>query len=126
MFGLPAGVRILLASEPADMRRGVDGLSALVRRQFEEPLFSGTLFVFLSTRCDRIKVLWWSAGGFVVLYKRLERGRFRRPEPRPDGRVHLSPAELGALLEGIDLRKARRARLWNPPPGDRQPGSRVI
>lgn len=115
MFGLPAGVRILLATEPADMRKGADGLGSLVRRQFAEPLFSGTLFVFLSARRDRVKVLWWSAGGFVVLYKRLERGRFRRPEPHADGRLHLTPAELEALLEGIDLRQARRARLWSPP-----------
>lgn len=121
MFGLPAGVRILLATEPADMRKGADGLGALVRRQFAEPLFSGALFVFLSARRDRIKVLWWSAGGFVVLYKRLERGRFRRPEPRADGRLHLSPAELEALLEGIDLRRARRARLWAPAGIDSRP-----
>ena len=121
MFGLPAGVRILLATEPADMRKGADGLGALVRRQFAEPLFSGALFVFLSARRDRIKVLWWSAGGFVVLYTRLERGRFRRPAPRADGRLHLSPAELEALLEGIDLRRARRARLWAPAGIDSRP-----
>lgn len=114
MLGVSVGVRILLSTEPADMRKGPDGLCALVKRQFPESVFSGTLFVFLSARRDRAKVLWWSAGGFVVLYKRLEQGRFRRPEPGPDGRVALSPAELEALLEGIDLRRAPRARLWQP------------
>jgi transposase len=114
MIGFPSSIRILLSTEPTDMRKGPDGLCALVRRQFDESVFSGTLFAFLSRRRDRAKVLWWSAGGFSVYYKRLEKGRFRRPVPGPDGRVVLSPGELQALLEGIDLRGARRARLWTP------------
>lgn len=112
MFALPS--QIYLSTEPTDMRNGVDGLAALVARQFDESVYSGAMFAFLSRRRDRAKIVWWSHGGFVVYYKRLERGRFRRPEPGPDGRVHLSPGELQALLEGIDLRGARRARLWSP------------
>lgn len=123
MFGAPIGLRILLADEPADMRKGPDGLCALVKRQFHESVFSGTLFVFLSVRRDRAKVLWWSQGGFVVLYKRLEQGRFRRPQARADGCVALSAAELQALLEGIDLSRARRARLWEPSQGSTPPGA---
>lgn len=114
MIGLPSSIRIVMSTEPTDMRRGIDGLCALVKRQFDESAFSGTLFVFLSRRRDRAKVLWWSAGGFSVYYKRLEKGRFRRPMPDADGRVVLSSGELQALLEGIDLRGARRARLWRP------------
>jgi len=114
MLGASAGVRILLSTEPTDMRKGPDGLCALVKRQFEASVFSGTLFVFLSRRCNRAKILFWSKGGFVVYYKRLERGRFRRPAPGHDGRVVLSPAELQALLEGIDLTGVRRTRLWKP------------
>lgn len=114
MLGASAGVRILLSTEPADMRKGPDGLCALVKRQFEASVYSGTLFVFLSRRRNRAKILWWSKGGFVVYYKRLERGRFRRPIPGADGRVVLSPAELQALLEGIDLTGVRRTKLWKP------------
>lgn len=121
MFGASIGLRILLASEPADMRKGPDGLCALVKQQFDASVFSGTLFVFLSARRDRAKVLWWSAGGFVVLYKHLERGGFRRPEARADGSVPLGAGELQALLEGIDLRRARRARPWAPAPGIDKP-----
>ncbi len=117
MLGAPASVRILMSTEPTDMRKGPDGLCALVRRQFDESVFSGTLFVFLSRRADRAKILWWSAGGFVVYYKRLERGRFRRPAAGAGGRVVLTPGELQALLEGIDLRGARRSRLWKPKSG---------
>ena len=114
MIGLPSSVRIYLAAEPADMRKGPDGLAALVRKQFDEDVFSGHLFCFLSKRRDRAKLLWWDRGGFVVYYKRLERGRFRRPSPDADGNVRLTVAELHSLLEGIDLSKARRTRLWEP------------
>jgi transposase len=114
MIGLSSSIRILVSTEPTDMRKGPDGLCALVKRQFDASVFSGTLFLFISRRRDRAKILWWSHGGFVVYYKRLERGRFRRPEPGPEGRVVLSAGELQALLEGIDLRSAPRARLWVP------------
>jgi transposase len=117
MLGTSGGVRILMSTEPTDMRKGPDGLCSLVKRQFDESVFSGTLFVFLSRRRDRAKILWWSVGGFVVYYKRLEAGRFRRPTPASDGRLVLSPGELQALLEGIDLRGARRSRLWKPGSG---------
>ena len=114
MLGMSTAVRIYLAAKPADMRRGIDGLSELVRRQFREDVFSGHLFVFLSRRRDRLKILWWDHGGFVVAYKRLEKSRFRRPHPDAHGNVVLSPAELQALLEGIDLSKARRSNFWRP------------
>lgn len=60
MLTLPRGVRIYLAREPVDMRKGIDGLSALVR-QFGEDVFSGHLFVFISKRGDRLKILTWEA-----------------------------------------------------------------
>ena len=113
MIGASSATRILLAREPADMRKGPDGLSSLVRKHFDESVYSGTLFVFVSRRADRVKVLWWSHGGFVVLYKRLERGKFRPPR-RDETHVVMTPAELEALLEGLDLSTARRERLWVP------------
>ncbi|HCZ15958.1 MAG TPA: IS66 family insertion sequence hypothetical protein [Candidatus Accumulibacter sp.] len=114
MIGLPAATRIYLAREPVDMRKGPDGLVAQVRASFTEDVFSGHVFVFLSRRLDRTKLLWWDRGGFVVLYKRLEAGRFRRPRVEADGQVVLSVAELHSLLEGIDLTHAPRAKLWSP------------
>ena len=84
MIGLPRAVKIYLATEPADMRKGFDGLAALVEAQGLD-LYSGHLFVFVSKRADRVKVLTWDRGGFVLYYKRLERGRF--PSPcQPAGR----------------------------------------
>lgn len=115
MIGLPSSVRIYLATVPVDLRKGPDGLSLLVKRAFEAEVFSGHLFVFLSKRSDRVKILWWDRGGFVVYYKRLERGRFRVPSVSgASATAMMTPAELGSLLEGIDLSQARRCRLWEP------------
>ncbi len=97
------------------MRRGHDGLLALVRALGDADPYSGHLFVFLGRRADRCKILYWDRGGFVVAYKRLERGRFRLPEIREGARsVALDPTALTMLLDGIDVRRVRRPELWKP------------
>lgn len=107
MLSLPPTVRIYLASAPADMRKGFDGLAQMVREGIPQDPLSGHLFVFLNKRRNRIKILYWDRDGFALWYKRLEKGVFRFPEAR-DGRVEVTPAEIAAVLEGIDLRHARR------------------
>ena len=81
-----------------------------------DPL-SGHLFVFHNKRRNGIKIIWWSHGGYCLFYKRLARGRFKIDSLVRQGRTRqpISPAELSALLEGIDLRRARRTKVWNPP-----------
>ena len=69
MITLPPSVRIYLASQPTDMRRGFDGLMGMVRSVVHEDPFSGHLFVFVSKRRDRVKILFWDRGGFVLYYK---------------------------------------------------------
>jgi transposase len=103
MMGLPLGATIWLVAGFTDMRKGFDGLSALVQTALSENPFSGQLFVFRGRRGDRLKVLWWDGQGLCLFYKRLERGRFIWPQA-VDGRVHLTPAQLSMLLEGIDWR----------------------
>lgn len=115
MLALPSAVRIYLATQPTDMRKGFDGLAALVEAQGLD-LYSGHLFAFLSRRRDRVKILTWDRGGFVLYYKRLEKGRFRRPVVDAlTGHVRLDAAELMMLLDGVDLTRVRRARVWQPP-----------
>ena len=63
--------------------------------------------MFRNRRRDRIKILYWDRDGFALWYKRLEKGVFRFPEAK-GGRVEVTPAELAAVLEGIDLARARR------------------
>lgn len=114
MLSLPASVRIYLFAEPTDMRKGFDGLSALVTASGLD-VFSGHLFAFVSRRGDRAKVLTWQRGGFVLWYKRLERGRFRRPAiAAGERRVVIEADQLALLLEGIDPKDVRRPRRWEP------------
>lgn len=112
---LPASVRIYLAVDPVDLRRGHDGLSAIVQGQWDMDLFAGHLFVFFGRRRDRCKILFWDRGGLVLYYKRLERGRFRMPKVAADGRsVQVDATELAMLLDGIDVRSVHRPTHWQP------------
>ena len=104
---IPSGTRIWLAAGVTDMRRGFDGLAALVQQRLGADPFSGHLFIFRGRRGDRVKLLWWDGDGMCLLAKRLERGRFVWPQAA-DGSVHLSAAQLSMLLEGIDWRTPRR------------------
>ena len=116
MLTLPPSVKIFLASAPTDMRKGHDGLAALVSQQLEQDVYSGHLYVFVSRRRDRCKILTWDRGGFVLWYKRLERGRFRLPlmETEQDS-VKLDAGQLAMLLDGIDFSRVRRPLRWEPP-----------
>ncbi len=116
MLTLPATVRIYVAAEPVDLRRGFDGLAAATREIIRQDPLSGCLFAFTNRRSDRLKILLWEPSGYLLIYKRLERGRFHLPRtPRPGARhVEMEAAELMLMLEGIDLRGARRRERWAP------------
>ena len=111
MLTLPP--RILLARDPVDFRKQIDGLAAICEVHLGEQPLGGTLFVFRNSRATALKMLMWSHGGFTLLYKKLERGQFAWPQPEGD-RVCLSQAELVALLEGIDISKCVRLKRWTP------------
>lgn len=106
MMGIPPGVRVWLVAGVTDMRRGFDGLCALVQTALKEDPFSGQLFVFRGRRGDRVKVLWFDTHGLCLFYKRLEQGRFVWPQATR-GTILLTAAQLSMLLEGIDWRRAR-------------------
>jgi transposase len=103
---LGGGVKAYVCAEPVDMRKSIDGLSQLVAPLHLGDAFSGSVFVFMSRRREKVKLLWWDRHGFWLAYKRLERGRFPRPEEL--ARRGISLAELTAFLEGIDLTRTRR------------------
>ena len=107
MIALPPKTQIWIAAGVTDMRRGFDGLSALVQTKLEQSPFSGHVFVFRGRRGDLIKVLWWDGDGLCLFAKRLERGRFVWPQAS-DGSVALTRAQLSMLLEGIDWRRPVR------------------
>jgi len=107
VIGLPLGTRVWIGAGVTDMRKGMDGLAALVQTALGEKPFSGDVFVFRGRRGDLIKLLWWSGDGMNLYAKRLERGRFVWPQAT-SGVVHLSGAQLSMLLEGIDWRRPVR------------------
>lgn len=113
---LSNAIKVYVATESADMRKGIDGLSRIVESSFNEDIYSGALFVFLSRKMDRLKILTWEAGGFVVYYKRLEQGRFKRPRGRLGAKkTSIDAVQLAMLLRGIDLSRVRKPILWEPP-----------
>ncbi len=112
MLTLPPSVRVFLASGATDMRRSVDGLSALVLSVMVLDPYSGHLFLFRNRRGDRVKILVWDRSGFWVLYKRLEKGTFAWPDVTASTTAELSVGELTLLLEGVDARSARRRRWY--------------
>ena len=107
MIGLPVGTRVWLAAGVTDMRCGFDGLASIVQQKLHDDPFSGHVFVFRGRRGDRIKVLWFSGDGMCLFMKRLESGRFVWPSAE-SGTIHLTPAQLSMLLEGIDWRRPNR------------------
>ncbi len=115
MLTLPRSVRIYISSGPTDMRRSIDGLMSIVKDELEGDVYSGHLYVFVSRRADRVKILTWDKGGFVLYYKRLERGMFRLPHIDPSTMaVEIDATQLSMLLDGIDYSRVRRPKPWMP------------
>lgn len=115
MLTLPTAVRIYLSRGATDMRKSIDGLSAVTRQVLEQDPVSGHLFVFCNARRDRIKILYWERTGFWLLHKRLERGTFAWPvsADSESKKVELSSSDLAALLGGLDLHGAKRRRWYS-------------
>jgi len=114
VLSISSAVRIFLWTAPTDMRKGFDGLQTLVRAAGED-VFSGHMFVFVSRRADRAKILTWERGGFVLWYKRLSKGTFRVSRGEGLASVELlDPGQLAMLLDGVDYRKVRRSKRWEP------------
>ena len=109
MIGLSGTVRVLVATNPVDFRKGAEGLAALVREQMQADPFSGAVYVFRAKRADRVKLIYWDGTGVCLFAKRLEDGKFRWPGVR-NGMMWLSAAQLQALLEGLDWRRVHEPR----------------
>lgn len=116
MLTLSATTRIYLAAEPTDLRKGFDTLAAATRHVLRKDPLSGHLFAFYNRRRNRMKVLVWQPSGFLIVYKRIERGTFHLPVlPRAGQRhIEMEMADLVLMFEGIDLRGAKRRKRWIP------------
>ena len=107
-------VRVVIATKPVDFRKGHDELAALAQNELGLDRHSGPIVVFRSKRGDRIKVLVWDGSGLVLVYKRLEEGKFAWPAVR-DGVMRLSRAQFEALFDGLDWRRVYGPRRVRPP-----------
>jgi len=105
--------RIYIATRPVDFRKGLDGLAAVAQEILKLDPFSGAAFIFRAKRADRVKILIWDGSGLILIYKRLEDGKFHWPRIE-DGVMKLSPAQLSALFEGLDWSKVRAVRHQRP------------
>jgi len=115
VLSFPPSTKTFMASKRVDGRKGINGLTAIIRSQFKHELFDGHVYVFITKRADGIRVIFWDRSGYLLVLKRLEKGTFHMPWDECEGppRV-IESAELMLLLEGIDLRGAKRRGRWNP------------
>lgn len=116
MILLSRAVRIYVATSPVNLRKSFEGLSNEVRSVLAADPTSGHVFLFLNRSATQVKLLLWTRGGFTIVHKRLERGRFRFPERVAAGQspVEIDAHELAMLLEGLEPSNARAARRWSP------------
>ena len=104
MIGLTRAVRVFAYGAPVDLRKGFNGLAALVEQEMKHRLLNGDVYLFLGRKPRRAKVLYFDGTGLCLLAKRLERGRFARPWERPGGAaLSMTLSELAVFLEGSEL-----------------------
>jgi transposase len=115
MIQITPHMRILVAIEPVDFRRGIDGLAAVCRQALASEPMSGALFVFCSRRRHAIKCLTYDGQGFWLLQKRLSNGRFSAwPKAGEGGALRLDAHQLQVLLWNGDPTQTNTAPLWRP------------
>ena len=119
MLRLPPSVQILACTTPVSLRKSFGGLAAAAESVLGHDPLSGHIFCFFNRRADQIRLLWWDRDGWMLVGKKLERGRFPLPWQRAPAQGPcwtLQAGELGLLLEGIDLRGGKRLPRWQPRP----------
>lgn len=112
MIGLTARHRFYLFHGPADMRKGFDGLSGLVRSSLGRDPSDGSVYLFMNRRRDRLKMLVWEQGGFMLYYKRLEQGTFELPHASASQAIELSWETLIMMISGIKLAGVKRKKRY--------------
>ena len=117
MLSFSGSLKVYLATEPCDMRKSFEGLSAVIEQQLKESPLSGAAFIFTNKKHNRLKILYWDGTGIWVMAKRLEKGTFSWPKSSTpgSGKIRLEPTALAMLTDGVDLRDGCR-RAWYEKP----------
>lgn len=115
MLQITPQMKVLVAVEPADFRKGIDGLAALCKASLEQDPFTGTVFVFRNRRATAIKVLVYDGQGFWLCQKRLSSGRFRWwPAPADQATAALAAHQLSVLFSAGNPHRTAAAPDWRP------------
>ena len=111
MLNIASHTRIYAYTKPADMRKGFNGLSGIIRSEFQSDPTDGSLFLFVNRRRDRMKLLHFDGGGFWLYYRLLESGTFEQLVSKGDScRLQIGSTELTMLLSGVSLNAFGRRR----------------
>jgi len=105
MIGLTAVHKYYLYSPPCDMRKGFNGLSGLIRDKMKGDPLDGSVYIFINRRRDKMKMLVWEEGGFMLYYKRLEAGTFDLPQVQKCEKIQINWETLMFIIRGIKLEK---------------------
>ena len=100
--------KIYISSANVDMRKSIDGLSSIVGQKFQLDMFSDAMFVFHNRHCDKIKILYWDRDGFCLLYKRMEKEKFRFPRHITDEVYTITKEELYWLMHGLRIEEIKK------------------
>jgi transposase len=122
MLTLPTSLRVFAHRFATDMRKSFSGLVGLIESELGQQVESGHLFLFFNRRRDRVKILFFTGDGLVILYRLLERGTFETPQgwrertlpdaPSNTPGIELRMSDLALILEGIDLASVKRRKRW--------------
>lgn len=105
LFGISGNARFFLYGQPADMRKGFDGLGGLVINKLGQNPLSGDIFIFVNRTRTLVKILVWDQTGFTIWHKRLEQGTFEMPQvEKSQLSVEITRQKLMLILEGISLK----------------------
>jgi len=110
---LTYGTKVYLVTGYTDLRRSIDGLAAIVQGKLELDPFSRALFLFCGRRSDRIKGLLWEGDGFLMLYKRLDNGKFQWPRSETQAKL-LTAQQTRWLLEGLMIEQPKAIKDGKP------------
>ena len=113
MIALPPQIRVFLYRRPTDMRKSFNGLVALTESALKKDPLSGSFFVFVNRRRDRIKILYWGQTGFCIWYQQLQQGTYQLPSHDSldeQDTLEVTRSQLSLILDGIDLSSVRQRR----------------
>jgi transposase len=123
MFTLSTNNRFHLYSQPTDMRKSFDGLSAVVQNALESNPLNGDVFIFINRRRDKIKLLHWQGISFTLYYKRLEEGTFEVPTYDLEaGSITLTYAQMVMLVDGLTIKNIEKRKRYTPSENTVNPG----